>query len=81
MIDRTSARHIASISRSPSVRRVAVGVVVVVFGLLLWAKLLLVTNHPRTAVADPEVSARAVSARQSAQAQVHAADDEGHEPR
>jgi|GEM_PF-2395489 len=29
-------------------------VVALVFGLLLWAKLLLVTNHPRTAVADPK---------------------------
>lgn len=29
-------------------------VVAIVFGLLLWAKLLLVTNHPRTAIADPE---------------------------
>ncbi len=28
-------------------------VVAIVFGLLLWAKLLLVTNHPRTAIADP----------------------------
>jgi hypothetical protein len=27
-----------------------------VFGLLLWARLLLVTNHPRTAIADPPVT-------------------------
>lgn len=35
-------------------RVVALGAVVVVFGLLLWAKLLLVTGHPRTALADPD---------------------------
>lgn len=29
------------------------GLVVAVFGLLLWARFLLVTGHPRTAVADP----------------------------
>ena len=37
--------------------RLASLVVVVVFGLLLWAKLLLVTNHPRTAIADPKPAA------------------------
>jgi len=31
------------------------GVAVLVFGLLLWARFLLVTGHPRTAVADPPV--------------------------
>ena len=30
---------------------------VIVLGLLLWAKLLLVTNHPRTAVARPDATA------------------------
>jgi hypothetical protein len=39
-------------SRSPF-RSTAPILVAVVFGLLLWAKLLLVTNHPRTAIADP----------------------------
>ena len=33
---------------------VALLAVAVVFGLLLWAKLLLVTGHPRTALADPD---------------------------
>ncbi len=28
--------------------------VVVAFGLLLWARLVLVTGHPRTATADPQ---------------------------
>lgn len=28
--------------------------IAIVFGLLLWAKLILVTGHPRTALADPE---------------------------
>lgn len=29
------------------------GLVVVCFGLLLWARLILVTGHPRTATAEP----------------------------
>lgn len=29
------------------------GAVVLAFGLLLWARLLLVTGHPKTAVAEP----------------------------
>lgn len=33
---------------------VALLAIAVVFGLLLWAKLLLVTGHPRTALADPD---------------------------
>jgi hypothetical protein len=36
-----------------------------VFGLLLWARFLLVTGHPRTAIAEPEArstpTAQAVS--------------------
>ncbi len=67
--------NFAALSRSQSVRRVAVMVMVVVFGLLLWAKLLLVTNHPRTAVADPEVNRSPVTAPAApAHAQVHAAE-------
>jgi hypothetical protein len=30
-----------------------IGLLVIVFGLLLWARFLLVTGHPRTALADP----------------------------
>jgi hypothetical protein len=39
-----------------SVRRGRYGatlLIAAVFGLLLWARLLLVTSHPRTAIADP----------------------------
>lgn len=32
------------------------GLLVLVFGLLLWARFLLVTGHPRTALADPAES-------------------------
>lgn len=35
----------------PEVTRITL--VVLVFGLLLWARFILVTGHPRTAVADP----------------------------
>ena len=34
-------------------RAVGLTVLMTVFGLLLWAKLLLVTSYPRTAIADP----------------------------
>lgn len=44
----------SSLLRTTRSRRTATLMVAVVFGLLLWAKLLLVTNHPRTAIADPE---------------------------
>ncbi|MBC7834374.1 MAG: hypothetical protein H7Y88_04645 [Phycisphaerales bacterium] len=30
------------------------GLLMVVLGLLLWAKLLVVTGYPRTAIADPD---------------------------
>ncbi|HYE01923.1 MAG TPA: hypothetical protein VD963_01680 [Phycisphaerales bacterium] len=32
----------------------SLGVLVVALGLLLWAKLVLVTGHPRTAIARPD---------------------------
>ena len=35
----------------------AFGVAVVAMGLLLWARFLLVTGHPRTAIANPPVAA------------------------
>ncbi len=35
----------------------AFGVAVVVMGLLLWARFLLVTGHPRTAIANPPIAA------------------------
>lgn len=34
-------------------RTAAAATIAVVFGLLLWAKLVLVTGHPRTAIAEP----------------------------
>lgn len=36
------------------VRLTGLGLLVVLFGLLLWARFLLVTGHPRTALAEPE---------------------------
>ena len=34
--------------------RLTVAAIAAAFGLLLWAKLILVTSHPRTALADPD---------------------------
>lgn len=43
-------------STSTTSRRLKVSIfacAVLAFGLLLWARFLLVTGHPRTAIADP----------------------------
>lgn len=40
----------------------ALGVVVAAFALLLWARFLLVTGHPRTAYASPEAEAAPATA-------------------
>lgn len=48
LLSRLASRHPAR----------SVGLVVVVFGLLLWARFLLVTGHPRTAIAEPPEPAR-----------------------
>jgi hypothetical protein len=47
----------------------AFGVTVAAVAMLLWARLILVTGHPRTAVADP--------IPEQAQAQAHAGEDAG----
>lgn len=44
----------------------ACGLMVLVFALLLWARFLLVTGHPRTAVADPAPEVGAVTAAAAA---------------
>lgn len=49
-------RHESDAARSTarlSLRFTTFGVLVLAFGLLLWARFLLVTSHPRTAYADP----------------------------
>lgn len=55
-------------------RTVALLAVAVVFGLLLWAKLLLVTGHPRTALADPDASSDGDTAGLHESASASAAD-------
>ncbi len=40
-------------ARSSRLRVTLLGVACVAFGLLIWSRLLLVTNYPRTAVATP----------------------------
>lgn len=37
----------------PRLRITLLGVAVLAFGLLIWSRLLLVTNYPKTAIADP----------------------------
>ncbi|MFN7021943.1 MAG: hypothetical protein ACK4WH_11535, partial [Phycisphaerales bacterium] len=41
-----------------AIRLSHLGLLVLVFGLLLWARFLLVTGHPRTAIADPPAAAQ-----------------------
>lgn len=46
------------------------GVAVMCFGLLLWARLVLVTGHPRTATADPAQTERARADDEARRAEV-----------
>ncbi len=64
-----------SVSTSPSgtkcglhnhFRVTLLGVACVAFGLLIWSRLLLVTNYPKTAIAEPPASASERSATASA---------------
>jgi hypothetical protein len=51
-------------------RRITIGfatAAVLVFGLLLWARLVLVTGHPRTATAEPRLKAPAPESAWSGQ--------------
>ncbi len=50
-------------------RRPLLGVAAVIaaFGLLLWARLLLVTNYPRTAIATPDQAAPSTGTGQDRQ--------------
>jgi hypothetical protein len=51
-------------------RRITIGfatAAVLVFGLLLWARLVLVTGHPRTATAEPRLKATAPESAGAAQ--------------
>lgn len=43
------------------------GVALVAMGLLLWARLILVTGRPRTAIADPEAKERAAAPKKAAE--------------
>lgn len=38
---------------------------VVLLGILIWARLILITGHPRTAIADPEANPPAAAADHS----------------
>lgn len=59
--------------RRSLVRLSGFGVLCAVFGLLLWARFLLVTGHPRTAYAEPRLELPRSSAPE-ARATVSAAD-------
>jgi hypothetical protein len=66
----------AGLRLPPELKRI--GLVVLVFGLLLWARFLLVTGHPRTAVADPPADqphAAPVAAAQIQAPQAHVTDN------
>ena len=55
------------VSNPRRVRRVRFSIfalVLVAFGLLLWARFLLVTGHPRTAIAEPQGQPQVVGAQE-----------------
>lgn len=43
-------------SGTSRVRVTLLGIACVAFGLLIWSRLLLVTNYPKTAIAEPQAS-------------------------
>jgi len=55
----------AAACRCPFVRFRHIGLVLVAFGLLFWARFLLVTGHPRTAIADPPLRGQTQSQLES----------------
>lgn len=61
MLKTRSRRHGSDAARSarPGLRFTTFGVLILAFGLLLWARFLLVTSHPRTAYAEPAAAALA----------------------
>ncbi len=76
MCENRTIKEVASESRAgfwhrPQVARL--GLVVLVFGLLLWARFILVTGHPRTAVADPPAAQAHVASAASNAAHPHPA--------
>lgn len=60
------------------VRITGFGLGVLALGLLIWARLMLVTNHPRVAVADPNVAIPVQTANASASVPLHAPEPEPH---
>ena len=61
MLKTRSRRHGSDASRCarPGLRFTTFGVLMLAFGLVLWARFLLVTSHPRTAYAEPAAAALA----------------------
>ena len=59
MLKTRSRRHGSDAPRParPGLRFTTFGVLILAFGLLLWARFLLVTSHPRTAYAEPAAAA------------------------
>lgn len=60
------------------VRITGFGLGVLALGLLIWARLMLVTNHPRVAVADPNVAIPVQTTNASTGVPLHAPEPEPH---
>lgn len=48
-------------STIPRIRFTLLGAAIFAFGLLIWSRLLLVTNYPKTAIAEPAAKQRAAA--------------------
>lgn len=53
-------------SKRRSMRLTAFGLAAITLGLLLWARFILVTGHPRTAIAEPAKAAQSASDAENA---------------
>jgi hypothetical protein len=56
------------------------GVALVAMGMLLWARLILVTGRPRTAIADPEAKQKQAQREQKSAPASGNAEDAGKPP-
>jgi len=50
------------LGRAREMRLSIFAIVLLAFGLLLWARFLLVTGHPRTAIAEPRAASQVAGA-------------------
>ena len=74
----SDSQRLESAGNSVRLKVTAFGVVLGAIGLLLWARFLIVTNHPRTAIAEPPKQSQAAEKHNHAPKDVVDADEKVH---